>query len=145
MTSALVRMVIAIALDMGPVLVVMLLAVIAYGTARYALDRQYSDSPQSLMNNIMTAYGTALGDFQSTDFQDENSMEGNLMKLMFIFYTLVQTVLILNLLIALMGDTYERVHEQVRHLFQSRFLLLGCIKAQNLLDKSVVLMPERVP
>lgn len=63
----------------------------------------------SIPMSFIYMYRTALGDFNTIDF---DTMEDNSRKVMwFIFFvsTMATTIVLLNLLIAIMGDTYAQV------------------------------------
>ena len=68
-----------------------------------------SVSPFWLPNIMLNQYLLALGDFQIEDF--DNGSQTGLCYMFFVLATLISQVTMLNMLIAIMGDTFEHIIE----------------------------------
>ena len=109
-----VRMIIEITKDMKSFLFLMLLAIIGLGHWAYLFAAKIA--PDSIGNSMFIAliwsFKQGLGDFEHTqNYEEEN---GAIMAIMFTVFTLgcvLIPVILLNLLIAIMGDTYDKVTE----------------------------------
>eukprot|EP00873_Tetraselmis_striata_P004977 jgi/Tetstr1/425241/TSEL_015696.t1 len=120
-TGALVRMVIQIIKDMRYFLMLMVRIGIGFGVGfrllfySYILANGLIDDDSGGWNNALkistNMYTIALGDWDATDFYTSTS-DGNFAVLLFGVYLLAMVVIMLNLLIAIMGDSYDRVKDK---------------------------------
>eukprot|EP00193_Tetraselmis_chui_P020832 CAMPEP_0177792786 /NCGR_PEP_ID=MMETSP0491_2-20121128/24713_1 /TAXON_ID=63592 /ORGANISM="Tetraselmis chuii, Strain PLY429" /LENGTH=1607 /DNA_ID=CAMNT_0019315229 /DNA_START=622 /DNA_END=5445 /DNA_ORIENTATION=+ len=79
-------------------------------TTRYPGDEWRETSPPHYWDVLLRVYGMMLGDFKLSWFDKiRNPFVGQLLWSLFMF---LEMVLLLNLLIALMGDSYEKVQEK---------------------------------
>jgi len=67
-------------------------------------------------NTFMSTFGMMLGSFDLSWFKD--SAEKDLMNVIFILYIVLVNIVLLNMLIAIMGETYARVSEKAPFEFQ---------------------------
>ena len=70
----------------------------------------YTDS-NTLTNALLMQYLLALGDFNFTEYFVATSTNSNLVWIIFIMATFLIQITILNMLIAIMGDAFDRVTE----------------------------------
>jgi hypothetical protein len=62
-----------------------------------------------MIDSLLYTYRMGLGDFDTGNYND--SKYATLVWILFILCTVFIQILLLNLLIAIMGDTFERVQE----------------------------------
>jgi hypothetical protein len=114
-------MIIAIVGDLKDFLVVFFVTLTAFGNSMYIMsnnnptvdpdDYPDSDPPpgkfiSSLWDSVFFAYRMSLGDFDTTDLGQTYYL---LVITMFILSTLFLTIMMLNILIAVISDSYARV------------------------------------
>ena len=113
-TGALIRMVFQIILDMRYFLLLLLIALLAAGSAFYAL--LHNSDPGDDVSNPFRGAGHALffmfnmlllGDFDTDSFVFGEYRV--LVQLLFALVMMFTLIILLNLLIALMSDSYERI------------------------------------
>mmetsp|Transcript_20406 Transcript_20406/g.20128 ORF Transcript_20406/g.20128 Transcript_20406/m.20128 type:complete len:318 (+) Transcript_20406:1341-2294(+) len=111
-TAYLVRMIIEILKDMKFFVTVLMLATIAFGNAFYILGRNSPDGENLAGDNFIDAlifsYKMGLGDFLTDDF---GTRDEEILWIFFLVNTLIVLIVLLNLIIAIMGDTFDRVQE----------------------------------
>ena len=137
-TGGLVRMVVQIGYDMRYLLVILLVVLMGAASSFFVLMtinytpadcewegewdgitkqdlEQLEDcaAPLSFWGMIMLVFGMMLGNF-SHDYFDSLGNYQLLGHMLFILYMVFQMILLLNLLIALMGDSYEKVQEKAK-------------------------------
>jgi WD40 repeat protein len=83
--------------------------------------------------SFRTALGMALGDFDSDVYLDTNGAAPSLSFMLFVLYMFIVTIIMMNLLIAGMEQSYERVMEK-RHLFMLQQ------RAEKLLEVEEILL-----
>jgi hypothetical protein len=111
-TAAMIRMVIEITYDMKHFLAVLLLAIAGFGNCFMILARNYDKEEMFTGNNywrsFIYSYRQALGDFDTEAFEDTDKYY-----IYFIWFlnTMIALIVLLNMLIAIMGDTFDRVQE----------------------------------
>jgi hypothetical protein len=111
-TAAMIRMVIEITYDMKYFLMVLLIAIAGFGNCFMILARNYDKEELFTGNNywrsFIYAYNQALGEFDTEAFEDTDKYY-----LYFIWFlnTMISLIVFLNMLIAIMGDTFDRVQE----------------------------------
>lgn len=89
----------------------LVLGILSFANAFYILDQGTKEpiSGESFVQSVIYIYRMGLGDF-STDGYDA-SKYAILMWMLFLMCTIFVQILLLNLLIAIMGDTFEKVQE----------------------------------
>lgn len=112
-TAYLVRMIIEIMLDMKFFITVLMIACIAFANAFYILGRKSDpDSGNLAGDNVADAFifsfKMGLGDFNTDGF---NTDDEELLWIFFLLNTLIIMIILLNLIIAIMGDTFDKVQE----------------------------------
>lgn len=76
-------------------------------------------------NCLIDSYRLALGDFEVTGSFDGNLENEIVFWLIFFIGTLISLLIILNMVIAVMGGTFERVSEQTEaHILRSKLTLI---------------------
>jgi hypothetical protein len=108
--AALIRMIIEIIADMKYFLGVLIIAIIALANGLFIAARNHGEErfTGNFIMTIIYSYRMGIGDFDTADF------EGNSETLIYIFFMLTTVfimIILLNLLIAIMGDTFDRVQE----------------------------------
>uniref|UniRef100_A0A7S3JKB8 Ion transport domain-containing protein n=1 Tax=Euplotes harpa TaxID=151035 RepID=A0A7S3JKB8_9SPIT len=110
-TAYLVRMIIEIVIDMKNFVLVLIISIMAFGNSYYILGRN-SDSGnlagESVTDAFIFSYKMALGDFGLDGF---NTKDEEILWIIFVINTIIVLVMLLNLVIAIMGDTFDRVQE----------------------------------
>ena len=122
-TSKFISMIIAIISDLKVFLMVFLVTLTAFGNAMYVMSNNNpecdaecealpeEDRPKgrfigSLIDSVFFSYRMSLGDF---DTEDLGSVQVLLAVLTFVVATLFLTIMMLNILIAVISDSYARV------------------------------------
>jgi hypothetical protein len=117
-TSYLIRIVVSVVWDMVTFLGVLLVVILAFSDTFYTLSNYYRNgdgdfeegSAEPFVNSyteaFMLAYRFALGDFEG--FEPNSSYVGYIL---FVLSTLFALIVMLNLLIAIISDSYARVVE----------------------------------
>ena len=108
-TASLVRMIIEITSDMKYFLVVLMMAVLAFTNAFYILTVNLAELDSKVPYSFVFSYRMGLGDFNTDDFG--SSKDELLLWILWFANTLIINIILLNLLIAIMGDTFDRVLE----------------------------------
>ena len=112
-TAYLVRMIIEIVKDMKNFVWVLMIATMAFANAYYILGRNSSPDDGNLAGNVITdafifSYQMGIGNFQTDGF---NTVDREILWIFFMINTLLVFVVLLNLVISIMGDTFDRVQE----------------------------------
>jgi ABC-type multidrug transport system fused ATPase/permease subunit len=97
-TRYLIKMIMEIIADISTFLIILGIAMMAYAQIMWSLD-QLDVSDEVVRNSYVLAFGE-LGDFQ--DF-------GTVKFFIFVLFTFFIPLLLMNMLIAIMSDAYERV------------------------------------
>ena len=97
-TRYLIHMIIEVMKDMGPFLLIFIMSTFAFCIAFYAA----SSNEEDFIDMVKHSYNLTYGEYDNENY---NNLE------LFIFFvaSLFNALLLLNLLIAIMGDTYDRV------------------------------------
>jgi len=110
-TAYLVSMITAIIIDMKYFMLALLVAILAFGNAYFILGRN-SEEDNFTGNNIWEAFiyavRTGLGDFNVDGFGTSDEL---LIWIIFFINTIIVVIIVLNLVIAIMGDTFGKVQE----------------------------------
>jgi len=104
--ASLLQMLMMICKDMLPSMVFLLLFTVTFGFAFYA---QKGGALLRLDNAMWMSVLLMLGDFDWEEFDTVT------MKALWVFYTLVVPIIILNLVIAIMGNSFDKVQETMRN------------------------------
>lgn len=147
--SAYIRMIVQIILDIRIFLFLFFVGILAFANSFYILDL-YSDvykenvyqpgdsvegdkiTGNNYLQSISYVYLLALGEFEADGFND--SLFPNAMWFFFTMASLFLQLTLLNLLIAIMGDTYDYVQEMAR-VAKTKEILNFIGDYQNLLRK----------
>ena len=77
-----------------------------------ALYKDYVDLP--IIDSIMNIYLMSLGDFDTRNYQKGSQSKDWPIWLIFVLMTCITNIVFINMLIAIMSDTYDRVMERVK-------------------------------
>ncbi|CDW77734.1 wd-40 repeat protein [Stylonychia lemnae] len=114
-SSHLVRTIIEITFDIRNFLFVFFLGIIGFGTSFYILsnnnlkEKEGAVFIESFWESFIFSYRMALGDFQLDDFPKATDIF--LIYTLFVICSLFSAVILLNMLVAIMGDSFNRVNE----------------------------------
>ena len=111
-TAFLVRMILEIVNDMKMFVFVFLLAIGAFAHGFFLLSLNGKEGKRNFLGGnfyyaLAFSYKMGLGDFNTNDFLLTHSEEEAFV--MWVLATLTMLIILLNMLIAIMGDTFERV------------------------------------
>jgi hypothetical protein len=123
-TQRLIRMIIEIVNDMKNFLIVLLIGVLAFTGGLYIIQQGLGSDNlfvgESTFDAFIYTYRMAQGDFILDEFDTFATnglyVEYYLIWFIFILGSLFLVIVLMNLLIAIMGDTFSRVLEQVQNL-----------------------------
>ena len=104
-------MIIEITLDMKYFVLVLFIACIGFANSFFILARSDGDEPftgETIFRAFVFSYRMGLGDFDTDGFQTRDE---ELIYVLWLLNTLIILIVLLNLIIALMGDTFDRVQE----------------------------------
>ena len=111
-TAYLIRMIIEIIKDMKFFVGVLMIATIAFANAFYILGRNSAPDDNLAGENFIDAfiftYKMGLGDFITDGF---GTRDEEILWIFFLLNSLIILIVLLNLVIAIMGDTFDRVQE----------------------------------
>lgn len=113
-TAFVVRMILEIVNDMKMFAFVFMLAIGAFAHGFYLLSLNGKEGMRNFLGGnfyyaLAYSYKMGLGDFNTNDFRLTHSEEEAFV--MWVLATLTMLIILLNMLIAIMGDTFERVQE----------------------------------
>jgi len=115
-TASGIRMIIDISWDMRYFLLILVFTITGFGNSFMILARNYDTKDMFTGNNywrsFLYSYRQALGDFDTDAYIETD--EYYLYALWFL-NTMVTLIIFLNLLIAIMGDTFDRVQEHAEN------------------------------
>jgi len=134
--SAFIRMITEIIKDVKVFLVMLLISLSAFANIIFVLNqnRIHDDTPvifDSLigippLDAMIHAYLTGLGDFNKDTYSDDNS---RVVWIMFILATIIVQLIFMNLLIAIMGESFSRITAIMQ---QSTLKELCCIMQDHI-------------
>jgi len=111
-TAALITMVIEITINMQSFLFVFILSVAGFGNCFMIMARNYgTDDPftgHTYWRAFIYSYNQAMGNFDTSAYVDDDKYY---LFLIWFLNTMVTLIIFLNLLIAIMGDIFDRVQE----------------------------------
>jgi len=108
-----VRMFLKIMQNIVSFVFVLMAIIIAFSHGLFLLFRPQTQSVYSSWGVLFVLYRAMLGDFEVDDFAANPS--SGLVTLYFVLFTFLVTVVMLNLLIAVMADIYQRVQRNVEN------------------------------
>lgn len=128
-TAYLAKMIVAVTFDSRYFLLVLLIAVFGFGNAFYIIaangDTRFTGD--NFMMAFVYSYRTALGDFDTDGYADTGKYE-TLIYILWYMSTILTLIILLNLLIAIMGDTFGRIQETAE---SNGYLEITQIMAEN--------------
>ena len=134
-SGELVRMIVGIIKGIWIFLIIMFDVVIGFALSFYVLNGLDSDERPQLLKNgpldkAFNVYTLMLGEIDEADYNKRISLA-----FLFTVFTLLTNIVLLNLLIALMGDIFNRIQEnaQAEFLYARAYIVL---EFESLLDKN---------
>ncbi|CDW84626.1 UNKNOWN [Stylonychia lemnae] len=106
-TRYLVGMVIEIIKGMKSFFILLIYSMLALALIQITLSHEESQSASDYLDNIILYYRLSMGEWEFDSFSEAWIL------IVFIFSTLLFPLILMNLLIALMGDTYSRVQDGI--------------------------------
>ena len=110
-TAYLISMIQAIILDMKYFVLALVIAILAFANTFWILGRAGDEgnfAGKSIFDAFIFSYKMGLGDFNTDGF---NTKHEDLIWALWFLNTLIILIILLNLVIAIMGDTFDRVQE----------------------------------
>ena len=153
-TGYLIGMIIEIVIDMKYFLCVLIISAWAFGNSFWILGRNSSPengnfAGEEITDGFIFSYRMILGDFQVDGF---GTKDEQILWILFLLNTIILTVVLLNLVIAIMGDTFDRVQksqestmlkELVSMILENEFLI-SRQRTFNNAKYIVIIEPEKV-
>ena len=102
-TRVLIRLIVEVLIDMVPFLIVLLIALTGFTITYRALQ---DDQSEGMMEAFKHNYRLMFGDFQPDNYSSAGWV-------LFVISSTLMTLVMLNMLIAIMSDTYARVMGQI--------------------------------
>jgi hypothetical protein len=119
-TSKLIRMIFEIVNDMKNYLIVLSIGIFGFANGFYILSQNQQGldpfAGETFLGSVIYSYRFTLGDFSTDDFNSLAPVDTILVWIIFIIASMFMVIILLNLLIAIMGDTFGRVLENVTNL-----------------------------
>jgi len=111
-SSSLIRIIVQMAIDVRYFIFIFILAIIGFGNGIFIIYQAQTQADQvaygNLVEAVLSIYNMALGDFSS----DYAGLFGAVvLQILFLLSTMLIMIILLNMLIAIMGDTYGQVKE----------------------------------
>mmetsp|Transcript_24623 Transcript_24623/g.46250 ORF Transcript_24623/g.46250 Transcript_24623/m.46250 type:complete len:402 (+) Transcript_24623:2-1207(+) len=113
-SGQLVRMIIGIIRGITTFLMIMTVCMLGFSFSFYMLFEQGTDHMNPVMA-VFNSYTMMLGTFEVDDFSSSSSVSST--SVLFISFTVFINIIMLNLLIAIMGDIFDRIQENARGEF----------------------------
>ena len=151
-TGYLISMILEIVVDMKYFLWVLIISACAFGNSFWILGRNSESgnfAGEEITDGFIFSYRMILGDFQVSGFSTKDE---EILWILFLLNTVILTIVLLNLVIAIMGDTFDRVQksqestmlkELVLMILENEFL----VSRKRLFNNAkyiVIIEPERV-
>lgn len=111
-SSHLVRIIVEISSDIKYFLAVLWIGVVGFGVSFFVLSNNNDDDKQFIdgfLESILYSYRITIGDFALDDYP--SSTNPAFLWIIFILATLFSMIILLNMLVAIMGDSFNRVTE----------------------------------
>ncbi len=106
----LINLIVEILKDMKYFVGVLMIAILAIGNAFDILDPFYADEEaypgNTIWRSLIFSYNISIGAFETDTFPQKNDW---IIQTLWFLQSLINFVILLNMLIAAMGDTYDRV------------------------------------
>eukprot|EP00750_Incisomonas_marina_P009888 INCI16172.1.p1 GENE.INCI16172.1~~INCI16172.1.p1 ORF type:complete len:2631 (-),score=345.72 INCI16172.1:1899-9791(-) len=120
-TGALVRMIVEILKDMKFFMLILVVILLGFTNSTFVLLHPpygaATVSQSSILRSLVQMWTSVMGGFETTNY--DAAPDSWLLWVLFVLFTFIVIVVMLNLLIALMGDSYERVNNQKAQARQS--------------------------
>ena len=112
-TAWIVRMIFSVAFDMGHFLLVFSIMVLAFAKTNFILAKNGSPrfSGENFWFGIKDSYRTGIDDFRTDNY--ESNRDEILVRVIWPMNTFLIFIVLLNMLIAIINHTFERVHESI--------------------------------
>ena len=144
-TGFLIRLVEQVIIDMKFFLLLIFLTMLAFASAGFVLQSSANESQFSVFNLV---YRLMLGDFTNFDEYIENQENYLPLWIGMILFTIFLSIIMLNLLISIIGDTYgkvvsaqksNRTYELLNVIYEiEKFQILGRKKYNNLKERKII-------
>lgn len=110
-TGYLIRIIIEVVVDMRHFLFILLLTFVAFGDAMYNINTSNKDVfiNDGYVGSILYVYRMVLGDFDTSAF---GSVAVPYMWVLFLLCTVFNMIIMLNLLIAIISESFARINEE---------------------------------
>ena len=110
-TAAMIRMIIEITYDMRFFLLVLIIAIAGFGNCFFIIARNDAEmwTGDNWWRAFLYSYNAALGEFNTDPF--DTSDDRHYLYSLWFLDTMITLIIFLNLLIAIMGDTFDRVQQ----------------------------------
>lgn len=129
LAGPLIRMIIEISWDMLPFLLVMCVLIVGFSGAFYILFTPSKDTAghqeppadfATYQSTLLSTFLMIIGSFDINTFKNDTP-NSSMAIIMFSAYQVLGMIVLLNLLIAIMGDTFDRVKEmESLHFWKAR-------------------------
>jgi ABC-type multidrug transport system fused ATPase/permease subunit len=112
-TAYLIRMILEIIWDMKWFTLALFIAICAFGNSLYVIGRNADDNlaGTNLLYGFIYSYKLGFGDFDTDNFAGYRKSDEGIIWGLWLIDTVVILIILLNLVIAIMGDTYDNVTE----------------------------------
>ena len=150
-TGYLVRMIIEIVIDMKNFVIVLLIAVMAFANSYYILGRN-ADAGNFAGTEVSDAFiyswNTGLGNTSTSGFNDKDE---EVLWIIYVINLIVVLVMMLNLVVAIMGDTFSRVKQtqeysmlqEITQMIQENEFLFSRKRAFKDAKYIIIIEPEK--
>lgn len=128
-TAAMIRMVIEITKDMRYFLLVLVIAMVGFGNSFFILARNTPTvfTGGTFLRAFIYSYRTSIGDFNTDGFDgDSDKSDKHLLYFLWFIDTMITLIVLLNMLIAIMGDTFDKVQETFENNMLQELTAIMC-------------------
>ena len=134
-TAYLISMIQAIIIEMKYFVLALVIAVLAFSNTFFILGRNAEENftGDNIWDAFIFTYRMGLGDFDTDGF---NTDDEALIWILWFINTLIILIILLNLVIAIMGDTFDRVQETQESTMLKEFT--------NIMRENEFLIPKRL-
>mmetsp|Transcript_33818 Transcript_33818/g.32924 ORF Transcript_33818/g.32924 Transcript_33818/m.32924 type:complete len:191 (+) Transcript_33818:1407-1979(+) len=110
-TGYYIRMVIEVIIDLGNFMIIFVIVVVAFGHSYLILERNNSTGPliSGMWNSVILSYMMPMGEYPTDSFGD---FQNWLSWVYFFLATFLLNIMMLNLLISIISDTFARIKAQ---------------------------------
>ena len=113
-SGSLVRMLTQIISDMAPFLALQIIFLIGFTLSFSRLLAQGDEKFQSWSSSLLTGYDMLLGNWDVDQFTGASEVTSNAALIIGCFYMFMVPIVTMNLLIAIMSDSYDRIRDNQR-------------------------------